>query len=241
MKKLMVCLLSLGSIGSFAAGWETVTGNGTPKKETRQVSSYTGISLSGSMNVLIAYGNSNNITVDADENLLPYIETKVEDGKLVVRAKKGYNLKTKNNLMVNVSLTTLTSANISGSGNMSGNGAFSNTGETSVSISGSGNINIGFDKFEKLSVKVSGSGNVGLKGNSCNSVDAQISGSGNIDCSTIKADKVDANINGSGDIKVYASKSIDAKVNGSGNIFYKGDATNITSKASGSGKITRMK
>lgn len=238
MKKLFFLLFTLVSISSFAA-WETITGNGVVKKETRQASGYTGISLQGSMNVQLAYGNTNTITVDADENLLPYIETFVENGNLVIRPKNKVNLKSKINLTIHASLTKLTLVALSGSGNINGEGAFANSGKTEVRLSGSGNVKLGVDALNEVAVAISGSGNVILKGESSNNIEASISGSGNIDCSNLSTNNVFAKVSGSGDIKVYANKSIDAKVSGSGNIYYKGSATNLSMKSSGSGKIIK--
>lgn len=239
MKKLLFFLFALVSIKTFAA-WETIKGNGILKKETRSASDYFGIQLQGSMNVVIAYGNTNNISVEADENLLPYIETVVENGNLIIRAKNKVNLKSNERLIVYASLTKLTQVTLSGSGNINGNGAFSNSGRTAVKLSGSGNINLGMDAVNELEIAISGSGNVILKGSNCNSIEASISGSGNIDCSGFATNDVVAKVSGSGDIKVYANKSIDAKVSGSGNIYYKGSASKFNSHSSGSGKIIKV-
>lgn len=238
MRKILLSLFTIISIAGFAQ-WQTITGNGNQQKETRQVTAFSGISLSGSMNVQLTYGNADNIVVEGDENLLPYIETKVEDGNLIIRTKDRVGLKTKNKLMVYVSLTKLTALKVSGSGNISGSGDFSNDGETSIALSGSGNINLAMNSFRETKIAISGSGNVILKGKSSNNIDATISGSGNIDCSNVVCDDVSAHVSGSGNIKVFANKSIDAKVSGSGNIYYKGAATNINLKSSGSGKIIK--
>lgn len=239
MKNLLFTLFAFTSVCSFAQ-WETITGNGNVKKETREVSGFTGVALSGNMNVQLAYGASNSITVQGDENLLPYIETKVEDGVLQVKSKNKTGLKSKNKLMVYVSLTKLSSLRVSGSGNITGTGDFSNDGKTDISVSGSGNINVVMNSFNETNIAVSGSGNVTLKGKSTNNIDATISGSGNIDCSGVASNDVSAHVSGSGNIKVFANKSIDAKVSGSGNIYYKGSATNINLKSSGSGKIIKV-
>ncbi len=238
MKKLLLSLFSFITVCSFAQ-WETITGNGNIKKETREVAGINGVSLSGNMNVRLSYGSSNTITVEGDENLLPYIETKVEDGILHVKTKNKTGLKTKNKLMVYVSLTKVTELRVSGSGNITGSGDFSNDGKTNISVSGSGNINVGMNSFNETRIAISGSGNVTLKGKSTNNIDATISGSGNIDCSDVASNDVFAHVSGSGNIKVYANKSIDAKVSGSGNIYYKGSATNLNIKSSGSGKIIK--
>lgn len=238
MKKLFFSFCAFITFCSYAQR-ETITGNGNVKKETREVSDFTGVTLSGNMNVQLAYGNSNSITIEGDENLLPYIETKVEDGNLVIKSKDKAGLKTRNKLMVYVSLTKLTELRVSGSGNITGNGDFSNEGKTNITVSGSGNINVGMNSFNETKIAVSGSGNVTLKGKNTNNIEATISGSGNIDCSDVACNDVFAQVSGSGNIKVYANKSIDAKVSGSGNIYYKGSATNINLKSSGSGKIIR--
>lgn len=238
MKKLFFLLFALVAVRSYAQ-WETVTGNGNIKKETRQVTGFTGVSLSGSMNVQISYGSSNEITVEGDENILPYIETKVDDGVLQVKTKSRTGFKTKNKLMVYVSLTKITELRVSGSGNITGAGDFSNDGKTDISVSGSGNIDVGMNSFSETKISVSGSGNVTLKGKSTNNIEATISGSGNIDCINVQCNDVFAHVSGSGNVRVFANKSINARVSGSGNIYYKGAATNVSLKSSGSGKIIK--
>ena len=240
MKKLLIALFALISFNSFAQPWETIKGNGQMKKETREVGDFTSLSSKGSMNVDITYGNSNSIQIEADENLLPYIETTVENGKLTIQSKKKVNLKPKSKMTVHVSMTKINSLQLSGSGNIDGDGAFTNSGKTDIGISGSGNIKLKFGSFGDLDLALSGSGNMDLKGAATNNITAAVSGSGNIECSDISSNDVEAKISGSGNIKVYANKSIDAKISGSGNVFYRGGASNISSKVAGSGKVIKM-
>jgi hypothetical protein len=240
MKKLLIVLFALVSLNTFAQRWETIKGNGQIKKETREVSSFTSLASHGSMDVQIAYGNSNKVTVEADENLLPYIETSVENGKLSIKTKKNVNIKSSSKIEVHVFMTKINSLQLSGSGNINGAGAFTNDRKTDIGVSGSGNLALEFDSFKDLDLSVSGSGNIDLKSSATNSINAKVSGSGNIDCSSISSKDVDAKLSGSGNIKVYASNSIDAKISGSGNVYYKGNAQNISSKVAGSGKVLKM-
>lgn len=240
MKKLLILLFALPCLHSYAQRWETIKGNGQIKKETREVSNYTSLSSHGSMDVVIVYGNSNSVVLEGDENLLPYIETSVENGKLTIKTKKNVNLKSSSKMVVHVSMTKINSLQLSGSGNIKGSGAFTNDGKTEVAVSGSGNLALDFDSFKDLDISVSGSGNIDLKSSATNSISAKLSGSGNIDCSTISTRDVDARLSGSGNIKVYANNSIDAKISGSGNVYYKGNVQNISSKVVGSGKVLKM-
>ncbi|HEV8082103.1 MAG TPA: DUF2807 domain-containing protein [Chitinophagaceae bacterium] len=132
MKKLLITLFVFLSINSFSQRWETIKGNGQMKKETREVGSYTSLASQGSMDVTIAYGNSNSVIVEADENLLPYIETSVENDKLTIKSKKGVNLKTNSKMVVHVSMTKINSLQQSGSGNINGSGAFTSDGKTDI-------------------------------------------------------------------------------------------------------------
>ncbi len=239
MKKLLVVIAVLASLQSIAQWpWEKVEGNGQLKKENRNTGNYTSIASSGSWDVMIAYGESNSLQVEADENLLPYIETQVENGRLSIKSKKNANLRSKNKITIYVSVTKLTGVSLSGSGDIIGNGKFDNDGNTSFKLSGSGSIKIAFNKIAKTEVTISGSGNVRLSGTS-GSVAAHISGSGNADCSELNCDEVKASISGSGNVKVNANRSIEASIAGSGNVYYKGAATDIQKHVSGSGRVVK--
>ena len=201
---------------------------------------FTALASFGAIDVEIIHGNSNSITLEMDENILPYIETNVENGKLTIRPKKIINIKSSSKMLVRVSMTKIISLLESGSGNISGDGAFYNDGKTEIAISGSGNIKFGFDSFEELDLSLSGSGNMNLKNGKSDDIDAHISGSGNIDCSNIASNEVATQISGSGNIKVNAKNNINAKISGSGNVYYKGNPENIKSQIAGSGKVMKM-
>ncbi len=238
MKKLLLALFVLASSCCFAQQ-EKITGDGNLKKETREISNFTGLMVSGNVNVDLSYGDSKSIIVEGDENILPYIETTVENGNLIIKTKDKVSVRTKNKLLVHVSMKKVARLRVAGSGNITGSGDFSNDSKTEIGVSGSGSINIAMNSFSETKINISGSGNVTLKGKSTNNIDATISGSGNIDCAEVICDDVNARVSGSGNIKVFANKSIEARVSGSGNIYYKGSATNINLKSSGSGKIIK--
>lgn len=240
MKKLLLPLFMLMSFNLIAQPWKSIRGDGNSKKETRQVSDFTSLSSRGPMDVQITYGNSNSIAVQADENLLQYIETSVENGKLIIQPKKNVNLKSKTKIVVFVSMTKINMLQLSGSGNINGSGAFENDGKTNMMVSGSGNIKINSGNFNKLGLYISGSGNIDLKGGSANNLEVAVSGSGNIDCSNVATENAEVKISGSGNARVDASKSISANISGSGNVFYKGEPNSISTKVVGSGKAIRI-
>ncbi len=240
MKRILMVIAIVASIPTLAqwGQWEKIEGNGHVKKETRQVSDFTAIASSGSWDVMLAYGESNAIQVEGDENLLEYIETKVEDGRLTIKSKKSVNLRSKNKITIYVSVTRLTGISLSGSGDIIGNGKFANEGNTEFKLSGSGNIKLAFHKVKRADVSISGSGNIRLSG-TAGSVEAKVSGSGNADCSELIADNAAARISGSGNVKINANNSIDATISGSGNISYRGAASDVKKHVSGSGRLVK--
>ena len=239
MKKLLIAVAILISVQS-SAQWpgEKIEGNGKLKKETRSVGDYTAVSSSGFWDVMIAYGKGSQIEIEGDEDLLNYIETKVEDGRLSIKTKKNANLRSKNKITVYVSLAKMTGISLSGSGDIIGQGKFRNEGKTDFKLSGSGSIQMSFDRVTDAEVSISGSGNIRLAG-SAHTVNARISGSGNADCSDLISDDASAHISGSGNVKLNANKSVDASISGSGNVSYKGAASDVKKHIAGSGRLVK--
>lgn len=238
MRKLILFIALFAAIQANAQWpWEKVEGNGRLEKQTRQAGQYTAVHSAGPWNVVISYGEPGAIQIEGDENLLPYIETKVEDGKLMIRTTKHVNLRSKNKITIHLSLTKLTGLALSGSGDLTGNGKFHNDGNAYFRVSGSGTMTFRFDRVGTAEVSVSGSGDVRLTG-ATSAVTARISGSGNADCSELQCGNATAHVSGSGNIKVNASKMLDATVSGSGNISNRGGAADIRKHVSGSGRIT---
>ena len=60
------------------------------KKETRNPGTFTKIHSSGSADVVITSGSNCSVTVEDDDNLLPYLETNVENGTYKFTTKRGY-------------------------------------------------------------------------------------------------------------------------------------------------------
>ena len=238
MKKLLFALFAITTLSATAQKWETVKGNGNVKRESRTVSSFTAVDSRGSINVDVSYGADNTISVEADENLMPYIVTKVEGDKLLITTEK-VGISSKTRLVVHVTMTRLTGLMLSGSGNIMGSGQFSNDNTTKLSVSGSGNMKLGFATFSAIDASVNGSGNIQLTDGKTNSIHATVSGSGNIDAYGISSKTVKARVSGSGNVKVTASESLEAVSSGSGNVYYKGSATVVNAQSHGSGKVIK--
>lgn len=228
-------MLLLTGITAFAQR-ERVAGNGNIKKETRNITGFKSIGTSGSFNVYITPGTSKTIEIEADDNILPYIESELKGDELYVHFKKGYDLRPSQKISVNVSMPEVRSLAASGSGGFYSKGSLKGE-KVELGISGSVNADLEL-KASKLEVSISGSTKISLKGN-VPTVEYGISGSGSVDALALQSDNVEVGVSGSGDLSVYAQKKLDISVSGGAKVRYKGNPA-INQSSSGSAKVTKI-
>lgn len=236
MKQLSILLAAIVLLNA-CINRETIHGDGNQTTQTRDAGSFKRIQLMGSMNVEVKKGSERSIEVSADENLLPYILTKLEGDKLVIRFSDDVNINTDDNILIKLTTPTLLETSVMGSGDINGNGKFLSDDKIELNVLGSGNIKMDIDA-PSVEAKITGSGNIILDGNT---KEAQYGtmGSGNIEAQNLKAETTEAKTTGSGDIKAFASIKLKATITGSGSIAYKGGAE-VSSTVHGSGSVTSI-
>ncbi len=233
MKKILLPLLVIPFL--ISCGYrESVRGNGNLITESRTTGNFKGVQLHGSMNVHLIQGADRAVKIEAEENIIPYIETYVNDEKLTIKYTDNVNINTRKNTTVTVTLPDLQEAEITGSGDITGETKFTGNDETELKITGSGNMKLELDA-PAVEAKITGSGNMYLSGNT-RDIECSTTGSGKIDATGLKAENAVVKTFGSGNIHVFASVKLDATVNGSGNILYKGGGA-VSSTVHGSGRI----
>ncbi|MBX3257591.1 MAG: DUF2807 domain-containing protein [Chitinophagaceae bacterium] len=213
---------------------ETVRGNGNKISEARNVGSFEGLELRGSMNVQLKKAATSSVKVEGEENILPFVETYVDDGKLVIKYKNNVSVHTTEDMIVHVNTTDLEEVRVTGSGDITGDGKFTSNDEIKVKITGSGNIRLELDA-PSVEAGVTGSGDIQLSGNT-RDIECSTTGSGNIKATEMKAENAKVKTLGSGNISVFASVKIDASISGSGDISYKGGGA-VSSSIHGSGSV----
>lgn len=215
---------------------KTIEGNGRMSSENRNVSDLSRIKIRGGINVEVVPG-APSLRVEADENLLTYIETKQEHGWVVIKTRDNVNLKSGNTIKVYISTQQLRDINIAGSGYVKGMGKFSGADKLDVLIAGSGDVALDVNT-PQVDVDIRGSGSVTLAGET-KDADVEIAGSGNYFGENLFTENTDIDIKGSGDAKVNADNTIDAKILGSGSVYYKGKAS-VQTNSTGSGRIRHL-
>jgi hypothetical protein len=209
-----------------------IRGNGVEASQTRTVPAFNKVKTSGNFDVHITKGDALEVVLNAEENILPYIETSVSDKTLFIDIHGVNNVNNRLPMNVYITVPELLSAKQSGSGTIT-TGYFSGD-KMEFSISGSGSISTAVDA-NLIEASISGSGWMIITGDANNS-NLSISGSGNIDSSELRVNDCNAQIAGSGNLQINASQSIYAKISGSGNVYYSGNPV-LELNLSGSGKV----
>jgi hypothetical protein len=219
MKKIPLVILSIIALLPMACSLtvnspKTVKGSGVVASETRHVSGFDAIQLAGSADVTVSFGDSESVVVEAEDNILPLIETYVRGGELVIEWKPMISVSDTEPVRVTVTMKSLKAASLPGSGN--------------ITIAG---MNGGAVEFD-----LPGSGNITADG-VVDSVNAELSGSGNIVCGDLQAKSATVKLPGSGNVTIFASESLGVTISGSGSVTYRGDPAEFTQSVTGSGTI----
>ena len=235
--KLTQLISALFVLALFIPGIQAqkVKGNGKMIQKTRNVGDFDKLGVAGSFDVTLAKGQEGKIELNVEENLEPYLETKVKDGKLTVGWKKGTNIRTSKKTTVKVYFQTLEGVALAGSGDVIGEDEISGE-KLSVAIAGSGDIKLKL-KTGALKSAISGSGDIVFSG-SADSFDGAIAGSGDVKAEDLKVRKADLKISGSGSFSAHVEQELVARVAGSGDIRYKGNPKVEDVKVSGSGSVS---
>ncbi|UCH60990.1 MAG: DUF2807 domain-containing protein [Anaerolineales bacterium] len=232
---LLVPLLLLAMF-TLSACRGIVTGSGNVISETRQVSNFDRITLSGSGKVIVTQGGSESLSIDTDDNLLKHLDVKVENGTLKLGFKPGVNIMSYTQLVFYVGVDDLASLAISGSGDFESDRL--ETDRLEATVSGSGDIQIADLSANELSVTISGSGEIDLAGE-VNAQDVNISGSGKYLAGDVCSPLVEVSVSGSGEATICATERLDSRISGSGSVNYYGRPS-INTSGGGSGRLNSL-
>jgi hypothetical protein len=241
---LAFCVLACAVAASQALagpfGWsfaERVQGNGSIKKQTRALAHFTGVSLSVPADVELRIGNSESVTIETDDNLLPLIETVIEDGTLKIRPiKKNMGLATRSMKIV-VQAMQVDRIGLGGSGSIQSDAL--RAPKLQFDLGGSGTINVRNIESDTVAVSVGGSGNLKAGGGSAGKVSISIGGSGDVQLGQVKTNEASVSIGGSGEATVWARDSLSVTIAGSGDVSYYGDPQ-LSTTVLGSGGTRRL-
>lgn len=229
MKQLSLLLVSTCL---FFCSCDYETGSGNIITEKRSVAAFTGISVGGSFEVEVKSGSSQAVEVEADDNVIKYIETSVSGSVLKIHLRGGHGF---SNVHLKVLVTTpgLESIKASASADVKVLDLLKDAGKISFEASSSAEIEAEVDAPE-IAATANSSATINLSGRT-KYYKAEVSSSGDIKSFDLLTENTDVKASSSGTAEVHASVQLKAHASSSGSVDYKGGAAvEKTTNSSGS-------
>jgi hypothetical protein len=233
--KTMKTILSLCFVFVLTACAFGIDGSGKVVSETRTVEKFNGVELKNAANVYITQGETQEVKIEAEDNIIRYITTEVKNNELIIDCKENINSHEPVNVYITVKELCL--LELSGSGNMVAKNEITCEHMT-LRLGGSGELKVAL-KSQSLKATLSGSGNMNLSG-SVSESDLRINGSGNVNAQQMKTFTSSVSISGSGNTKVDVNNELNVHISGSGNVLYVTEPAKITTKITGSGGVLKI-
>lgn len=238
---VLAAILATATAPATAASWswggERVEGSGTVKRQVRQVSHFTGLAFDMPGKVELRLGDSEGVVIEADDNLLPLVETVVENGTLKIRpSRRNLSLRTKN-LKVVVHARQIERLALGGSGSVDAD--LLRAPRLNIDLGGSGEINVRKLDSESVAVSLGGSGNFKAGAGQTRKLSVSIGGSGTVDMGRVQSDSASVSVAGSGEATVWARNELSMTIAGSGDVNYYGDPR-VSKSVVGSGDARRI-
>jgi hypothetical protein len=214
MKSLAVAtILTLGSVAGVAQEWkdrESVKGSGNLRSENRNVGNFNAIDIGGAWQVEVKVGNKPSVKVEIDDNLLQYVETKIEDGTLHVGFKKNTpSIRNSKSMKVWITAPELKSVDISGACSAKVDGLRAQdfrldcSGASKVKLNGS---------IERVTIDASGASSVDLIGIALRTALVDASGASSVTLNVRETLKVDAS--GASSVRYKGKPSVQRDTSG---------------------------
>lgn len=238
MKKLLFILCTaiiLLPSCDFVAG-ERVKGNGNVKTEERAETGFTGVVSGSNFDTYVGIGPYA-VKIEAEENIIPYIETFIENGVLKIEAKDGFWLKPGRPVKILVTAPRLTKIHSHGNGDITSTTKITDSSRIDLLVSGNAEMKVEVDAPE-VEAQLTGNGDIDIKGQT-RDFRCKTTGNGHIDAIALQSEAAKVEIYGNGNADIFASVKLDVIIGGNGNVRYKGNAQTST-QITGNGSLKKI-
>jgi hypothetical protein len=222
-----------------ACGINVIRGSGNIRTESRPVGNFTTVNFTGFGELTLVQGEAEGLTIETDDNLLPYIKTTVSGGTLTI----GFDddtwiplIRPRDSIRYQLTVTTLTALDLSGAGTVEA--AQLTADRLTLTESGAGQINIADLTASEVAITMSGAGTVDLAGRTMHQT-VEMSGLGNYQAADLASETAKVTLSGAGNATIWVSEQLDTEISGAGTINYYG-APQLRSETSGIGKVDSL-
>ena len=243
-KKLkVICLLIIGLFLITACGLSTIqdsreviTGSGNVITESREVSGFNGVSHTGIGRVIITQGDTESLTIQADDNLMEYITSEVKNDTLELGFDENVRFDSTSSITFTVGAIGIAEIGSTGTGSIE----LDELGTKNLHIlkTGTGSISIGSLTATDLVVNADGTGKIEIAGTVVEQ-ELDLKGTGNYDAPDLKSQTAQVGVTGTGSVVIWVLDALDVEITGISKVSYYG-SPQVTQNITGTGTLTRL-
>jgi hypothetical protein len=213
-------------------------GSGNVVTETRKVSGFRAIEVSYPAEVVVTQGSQEALKIEADDNLLPGLQTQVSNGVLRIfyKTEKGKHVNPTKTVKITIVAKDLTDVEFSSAGELLIEKL--RTDNLDVSMSGAGNLDLDDIQAKALQVSLSGAGSMSASG-IADDLDLSISGFGDFKGADLQDQKAHVSISGAGSATLWVEDELDTEISGAGSVSYYGSPS-VSRQVSGVGSVDHL-
>jgi hypothetical protein len=221
----------------FASGCREISsrrerGSGNIQSQNRSVSSFNSVDVSGAIDIYVKQDSVSSVKVEADDNILQYVEVHVDGSTLQIYTSGGIRLRPSRKIKVYIGNPVYQSLEASGACSINGESPIVSTGTLRISLTGASDGNLEIDA-PRVMANVTGASNVNLRGRT-KDFEADASGASGIDSFGLLTENTQVDLSGASHAEVFASVSLGGNASGASHVDYKGNASVSVSKSGAS-------
>jgi len=217
----MFCAFLLLAFGVQAVqAGETVQGSGQIAQETRPIKGITRVDLATIGTLYLALGDKEELRVEAEDNLLPYLLTATDRDELKIKAREDVELKPTQPVRFHLTVKKLNALAASSAGNVTLESL--DAPEVAVMLNSAGNATIKDLKARDLRVNIHSAGGLTIESGEVEKQAVTQTSAGNYNARGLKSRKAQALVNSAGSATLWVTEALTATVNSIGSLSYRG-------------------
>ncbi len=211
-----------------------IDGSGNVITETRTINEpFSKISVNSGIEVIVEQANNINVEVEADDNIIKHITTKVENGTLVISTDEDIDSAEKE--IVRVKMPTIQSLETTSGSNISSSNTLKGTSLVAKSSSGS-EIEIAVE-YDNVKTESTSGSEITLSGKALSLSTSSSSGS-QINAESLLANNVNSQSTSGSSTDVHPLVKLTAKASSGSSIGYDGTPKNIEKEETSGGSVS---
>jgi hypothetical protein len=237
---LASCILSACTPYSFARlGNRRIMGSGIVATASLPLDDVRAVEFQFHGNLLVNVGDEVQLTIQAEDNLLPYLEAQVLDETLIIRKMpSNVTLDATAPIRYVLTVTGLESLTTTSSGSIQA--PLLEADHLSITTKSSGSVYVDELQATHLEVTVQAAGGVTIAGGTVEEQWVTVTSSGGYDGRELASARARVRLSSSGDAILWVRDRLDADLSSSGNLYYIGNPSIHRQDSSSEGRVTQI-